>query len=920
MFGSPMNASPYGGGGDTALGLGGGRGMMSAGGGVPDLPPPELTSLPELIRVLMESSPFVRDKLAAAAMRRGYLRRLLDVFRMCEDLDDSPGCAMCAKAIKALSLLNDTQLLEALVAPDVFLDVLGALEHDPEYPGPRPNHREVWAAGVVFKEVVPIASPTLRARIHTTYRLQYLKDNALAHCLDDATFSTLASLVLFNHVEVLMALQSEPQFLSDLFARLRAAPPGSGQWSDLVAFVQEMCSMARHLQPGARGRLYSALISHGAFDVLTSVLRMPRTRVHGPDAPSAHAAAADILVAFLCHDVAGLRQYLQRQQDHVLLTLLVHLFIGDAPVADPAASAIESQDGQDAAGGRAVENGEYALLAADDGAGDDDPDGLQGHLGEIMRMLLDPEGMEHAVEKNGFLELWYNSCMDKLVAVLQAGCSTGSEQASQAAGAANAPAAAPPRVPACSTLVQVLELLCFCVQTHQYRIKYYLLRTNFLDKALRLLRARRERAVQLAAIRLVRTCVGQREEFFTRYLVKHGSLGPVFVAFIANGTRNNALNSAVLELLDYCRRDAQQLKPLVTHIVEHHGAALDGAQIDTYCGTWKALKLRHEQGQEAPTDQQGGGVVDVLTSASPLHSRFIRLSQGVSGGMANVGVVHANVNAARMRQDGSMDAREESYFDRDDDDNVLMLNTAAALVSGEQQMSGAGPNQMPPQQTGSPPPHPGGPGSGAAMGALGTHHRAALPPSSPLSRLVDYGDEEVVPSQQGAAAGPPSQGLMASLGGMHHHHHPGAGQPHGMPRPGSPVPMLSHGHAPGVASSPPRIWLHVDAHTSAASPPSSHAAKRARLSAGQEEQVVDVGPQLPSVLRPDSYDGDDEVLPRVVQQQQPLRRLPIKPITLAPPREAAQVPQVSQGVVETEAVVSPATKQAEGSTAGAPTD
>ena len=77
---------------------------------------------------------------------------------------------------------------------------VGALEYDPELPA-RQRHREWLAERVVFKEVVPIADGALRAKIHQTYRLAYIKDVVLPRVLDDATFATFSSLILFNNVE-----------------------------------------------------------------------------------------------------------------------------------------------------------------------------------------------------------------------------------------------------------------------------------------------------------------------------------------------------------------------------------------------------------------------------------------------------------------------------------------------------------------------------------------------------------------------------------------------------------------------------------------------------------------------------------------------------------------------------------------------
>jgi hypothetical protein len=60
---------------------------------------------------------------------------------------------------------------------------------------------------VVFKEVVPVRREDVRAKIHQTYRIGYIKDVILPRVLDDTTFATLSSLMMFNNVEVLMCLQ-----------------------------------------------------------------------------------------------------------------------------------------------------------------------------------------------------------------------------------------------------------------------------------------------------------------------------------------------------------------------------------------------------------------------------------------------------------------------------------------------------------------------------------------------------------------------------------------------------------------------------------------------------------------------------------------------------------------------------------------
>ena len=66
-----------------------------------------------------------------------------------------------------------------------------------------------------------------------------------------------------------------------------------------------------------------------------------------------------------------------------------------------------------------------------------------------------------------------------------------------------------------SSQVHVLDLLCFAVEHHTYRIKYYVLRQNVVGLAFGLLKCP-QRYVQLAAIRFAATCIKRNENFYNR--------------------------------------------------------------------------------------------------------------------------------------------------------------------------------------------------------------------------------------------------------------------------------------------------------------------------------------------------------------------------------------------------------------------
>ena len=66
-----------------------------------------------------------------------------------------------------------------------------------------------------------------------------------------------------------------------------------------------------------------------------------------------------------------------------------------------------------------------------------------------------------------------------------------------------------------SSHVHVLDLLCFAVEHHTYRIKYYVLRQNVVGLVLGLLKCPK-RYVQLAAIRFAASCIKRNENFYNR--------------------------------------------------------------------------------------------------------------------------------------------------------------------------------------------------------------------------------------------------------------------------------------------------------------------------------------------------------------------------------------------------------------------
>lgn len=653
---------------------GGDVGGPHPGGALPGAEPlpdtPELSNLDAISRTLSEASLFQRDRMAAHLCRKGYLQKLLDLFRVSEDLEDEQSLLLMYNIIKSAILLNETSLLEMLFSDEMVMDVLGALEYEPDVPQHmRPKHREFLRDKVVFKEVVPIADRSVVSKIHQSYRLGYLKDVVLPRVLDDATFATLSSLILFNNVEVLMSLHHDPSFFPTLFQRLRQAAPtspspahrqqqhhqqqqqpaafaggatGEGEgvcageeWRDLVAFLQELCGLSKHLQASQRHALLTRLGELGLFEVITDVMRFGDAALQ--------LRATDVLLADVHHDPSQLRAFLTQQmkggEKEPLFGMLMQSLV--VPLSSPA------EAGGNGSGSRGGGGG-----------------GLQDAIVEVLRVLLDPESMEGSLEKNEFLEVFYDNYIGKLVSALV-----------EAAEKPSSPSSIPP-----STVALIVELLCFCVTAHSYRIKYYILRNNVVEKVLRLLR-RRERWLNAAAVRFLRTCLGMKDEFYNRYLVKNNLMEPVVRAFVENGPRYNLLNSAILELMDFLRRE--NMKGLISSVMERHGEQL--AEVD-YCDTFKLLRAKWEQNQEREQhnrQQREGGAAAAAAAGQP--------GAAAVGGEAGGGPPHGGAVAGPARppppqvqgaERRGLDRDEEDYFKEDSDEEAPQQPEAGQSSNG----------------------------------------------------------------------------------------------------------------------------------------------------------------------------------------------------------------------------------------------
>ena len=149
-----------------------------------------------------------REKLALAIEQDGYVKQLMELFHICEDLENTEGLHHLFEIVKTLFLLDKNFLYDTMFSETNILDVLGCLEYDPTKKEPQ-RYRKFLKENVKFKEVIPINNPELLAKIHQTYQVQYIMDIVLPTptVFEENMLPSLNSFLIFSKFEIVSMVQ-----------------------------------------------------------------------------------------------------------------------------------------------------------------------------------------------------------------------------------------------------------------------------------------------------------------------------------------------------------------------------------------------------------------------------------------------------------------------------------------------------------------------------------------------------------------------------------------------------------------------------------------------------------------------------------------------------------------------------------------
>lgn len=303
---------------------------------------------------------------------------------------------------------------------------------DPEFGNQKASYYSDLSDQSRFKQVVPIRDPSITAKIHQTYRLQYFKDIILARILDDSTFSIINSMIFFNQIDIVQYLHSNDAFMRELFgifhdpplvrtasspvigpslppSMIENATPSNLTDSqsidrkiDSILFIQQLCAMAKHLQPPSRIGFFRSLAERGVLKVIEFGLskkpgpinQVPQLSAIECDDPlndsAIKSAVCEILITIIDYDPNSVRGYClkqHRQKTRNLVECLIDLLLVEADL------------------GLKVQLVEALRILVDTGAGIGGMPG--GGFDGSARMDEDPEN-------EFFLQFFYDHCINHL--------------------------------------------------------------------------------------------------------------------------------------------------------------------------------------------------------------------------------------------------------------------------------------------------------------------------------------------------------------------------------------------------------------------------------------------------------------------------------------------------------------------------
>jgi len=199
----------------------------------------------------------------------------------------------------------------------------------------------------------------------------------------------------------------------------------------------------------------------------------------------------------------------------------------------------------------------------------------------------------------------------------------------------------------------LVEILCYFVRTHHHKSKLFILDNRLAARVAQLF-AVPQKHLQLAAVKYFRAIIAIADDFHYRHLIGENLFEPMLNILIETSSRDNLLNSAILELFAHIRKE--NIKPFIMHLVELYRERLEAINIrgiDIFTG----IVLRYDQYLHP----------ELMPSLPP----GVEDSSFMTSDADTPNTRHVTINGGGTRWQGlkEIDPGEEAYFNASDDDD-----------------------------------------------------------------------------------------------------------------------------------------------------------------------------------------------------------------------------------------------------------
>ncbi|KAI9319885.1 component of IIS longevity pathway SMK-1-domain-containing protein [Dichotomocladium elegans] len=583
------------------------------------LPSPELSNLPAIANALANAKTLqAKDRYASFIIPENYIEKLVNVFNTCEDLESIEELHKLYTIMKAIIMLNDNTIIEHIVRDDIYPGVMGMLESstmfmvadcpldNPDKPTSRTKHRDFLAKCAAIQPVVPIRDKATFAKIHETYRIKYLKEIIFSDSRDDALGSLLHSLIFFNDIDIISNIQKDTELLTEIFEIFSDEKSTTERKVEASKFILQICNMAKTLQPAHRASLYRTLCSFGFLNMFLFALTAESEGIR-TSACYALSSVIELEATFMRSQL--LQNIKENGKKRSLMALIIDRLTMDTD--------------------------KY----------------LKVQFAEIIRLLIDlangpmmgnpmaSDSMrKQDTESEEFVNRFFTDFSSDFLKPLD---SLEKQQMKLDGPIENLELTKEQG----DIYIYICDLLCFIIRQHSSKVRPLLTTSDLCTKIMQLYRCK-QAAVKLSAVKFVRTCVGILDGFYIQSLIKNNVFEPTIRILLDTDGKDNLLNSACIELLEFIRKE--NIRPLINHLVAQFGSVLDTL---TYAPTFKALRLRYEQNQEASESRPS----DADNSSSANNARGTGL-----GGWSST----------------TVDEEEEGYFNNSgDEEDALPLSS-----------------------------------------------------------------------------------------------------------------------------------------------------------------------------------------------------------------------------------------------------